>query len=286
LRYPTHTPYRNGEGGVKVGLEPIKENKWLELDDLFVSEIKQKEKLYKTCLEDVYKETKDSVESQYELLNLLKSHLRTYHPTHKPSFNKKLSPLIQASLLVQEDLVLMLPRGKEYFLGAASLCAPSNWSLKKKFNHSLLHLHKNVPTYASKIGTRVNTFFKKLPNEKIFQRFNWSIYENPVLFQPAKSKTEIKRSNQITENNAGKRLFIRVERQTIRRLPVNKSIIFTIRVHVNPLDSIKQDFDLLLDLRDAVKNLTKPMKKYKSIDQINGPLVRWLELKLQSSKIF
>ena len=33
-----------------------KENKWLELDDLFVSEIKQKEKLYKTCLEDVYKE--------------------------------------------------------------------------------------------------------------------------------------------------------------------------------------------------------------------------------------
>ena len=172
MRYPTHTPYRNGEGGVKVGLEPINENNWLELDDLFVSEIKQKEKLYKTCLEDVYKETKDSVESQYELLNLLKSHLRTYHPTHKPSFNKKLSPLIQASLLVQEDLVLMLPRGKEYFLGAASLCAPSNWSLKKKFNHSLLHLHKNVPTYASKIGTRVNTFFKKLPNEKFNPMLN------------------------------------------------------------------------------------------------------------------
>ena len=42
LRLPIHTPYKNGEGGVKVGLEPIKESDWLEIDDLFNSEIELK----------------------------------------------------------------------------------------------------------------------------------------------------------------------------------------------------------------------------------------------------
>ena len=283
MSFPVHTPYKNGEGGVKVGLEPIKESNWLEIDDLFNSEIKEKKRLYKSRLQEVYKETTESVEPQLELLELLKKYLRKHYPQHKVEPSKKLTPLKQASLMIQEDLILMIPRGEEYFLGAASLCAPSNWSLEKKFNNSLLQLHENVPLYASKIGSTVNTFFVNLPVEKIFQRFNWSIYETPTLFQPAKNKSDIKRSDKISIKNAGKRLFIRVERQTVRRLPISKSIIFTIRVHVNSLNSIKQNILLLKDLKKAVLNLDKSLKTYKSIDQINDPLIGWLDLKLKST---
>ena len=286
MKIPLHTPYKNGKGGVKVGLEPVDELKWIEIDELFSSEIAQKKNLYKTKHQDVYQETPDSFESQEEFLNLLREHLLEYYPEHliqnESKRNRDTSPLEIASLLVQEDLVLMLPQKEEYFLGAASLCAPSNWSLKEKFNKSLLMLHKDVPSYSSKIGSRVNNIFINLPEEKIFQRFNWSIYETPILFQPAESKSYIERSKQINQENAGDKLFIRVERQTIRRLPITQSIIFTIRVHVDPLNSIKKDISLLQDLKKAIVNLDVSMKEYKSINQINQPLIDWLSFQERS----
>ena len=264
MRLPIHTPYKNGEGGVKVGLEPIKESDWLEIDDLFNSEIELKKELYDSHFNDIHQEVKESFESQVELLDA------------------EALPLKSASLMVQEDLVLMLPRGEEYFLGAASLCAPSNWSLQEKFKSSLIGLHVHVPTYEKKIGSRVNSLFNNLPRERIFQRFNWSVYEDSKLFQPARSKSRIERSKTITEDNAGDRLFIRVERQTIRRLPETGAIVFTIRVHVNPLLSIKKDLSLLTDFNQALENLTADMKRYKSIDQIEMPLRGWLAKEIKN----
>ena len=208
MRLPIHTPYKNGEGGVKVGLEPIKEPDWLEIDDLFDSEIELKRELYDSHFNDIHQEVKGSFESQVELLDVLKTHLEQYHPNHKITSMSDSLPLKHASLMVQEDLVLMLPRGEEYFLGAASLCAPSNWSLEEKFKSSLLGLHIHVPAYEKEIGSRVNNLFNNLPMEKIFQRFNWSIYENSKLFQPATSKSQIERSKTITKDNADDRLFI------------------------------------------------------------------------------
>ena len=282
MRLPIHTPYKNGEGGVKVGLEPIKESDWLEIDDLFNSEIELKKELYDSHFNDIHQEVKESFESQVELLSVLKSHLEQYHPDHIITSVAESLPLKSASLLVQEDLVLMLPRGEEYFLGAASLCAPSNWSLQEKFKSSLIGLHIHVPTYEKKIGSRVNNLFNNLPMERIFQRFNWSVYEDSKLFQPARSKSRIERSKTITEDNAGDRLFIRVERQTIRRLPETGAIVFTIRVHVNPLLSIKKDLSLLTDFNQALENLTADMKKYKSIDQIEMPLRGWLAKEIKN----
>ena len=282
MRLPIHTPYKNGEGGVKVGLEPIKESDWLEIDDLFNSEIELKKELYDSHFNDIHQEVKESFESQVELLSVLKSHLEQYHPDLEITSVAESLPLKNASLMVQEDLVLMLPRGEEYFLGAASLCAPSNWSLQEKFKSSLIGLHVHVPTYEKKIGSRVNSLFNNLPRERIFQRFNWSVYEDSKLFQPARSKSRIERSKTITEDNAGDRLFIRVERQTIRRLPETGAIVFTIRVHVNPLLSIKKDLSLLTDFNQALENLTTDMKRYKSIDQIEMPLRGWLAKEIKN----
>ena len=282
MSLPKHTPYRNGDGGVKVGLEPIEEADWLEIDNLFDSEIALKKKLYESYYKEIHQELDLSLKSQQELLEMLKTHLNQYHPNHKITTTETSAPLKNASLMVQEDLVLMLPKEEKYFLGAASLCAPSNWSLKEKFNGSLLELHKDVPSYEREIGNRVNNLFNKLPNDRIFQRFNWSIYEEATLFQPAKSKSFVERSKTITNKNAGDRLFIRVERQTIRRLPETKAIAFTIRVHVDPLSSIKDDLSLVRDLKKALKNLSEGMKRYKSLGPIETPLVGWLDNRIKS----
>ena len=144
-----------------------------------------------------------------------------------------------------------------------------------------MEVHHEVPSYKAKIGSKVNKIFANLPSGRIFQRFNWSIFEDSKLFQPARSKSQIVRPRTITEDNAGDRLFVRVERQTIRRLPETKAIVFTIRVHVNPLLCLKKDLSLLTDLDQAIENLTTDMKIYKSIDQIEVPLRGWLEKKIK-----
>jgi len=281
LSLPKHTPYKNGEEVVKVGLEPIEEAEWLEIDNLFDSEIELKRKLYESHCKEIHQELDLSFKYQQELLEVLKTHLKQYHPSHKITAIETSSPLKSASMMVQEDLVLMIPDEEKYFLGAASLCAPSNWSLKEKFNDSLIDLHKYVPSYEKKIGNRVNNIFNKLPNDRIFQRFNWSIYEDASLFQPVKSKSLVERSKTITDKNAGDRLFIRVERQTIRRLPKTQAIAFTIRVHVDPLSSIEEDLLLIKGLKKTLKNLSQGMKKYKSVDQIEAPLISWLDKKIK-----
>lgn len=289
-----HTPFKGGSGGVKLGLEPIEEPCWLEVDTLFIKEIEKKRELFNSNKNKVFQAIDESQESQIELLRYIKNYLSEYYSDNFTFEENRiqieingetlqiqedpLKPLETSSFLVQEDLLLMLPdANNSYRLGAASLCAPSNWSLTEKFKKSLLGLHAGVPGYKEKISRRVNKIFSRLEEDRIFERFNWSIYDNPSLFQPKKSKSDVTRRSDLKVNDAGDKLFIRVERQTIRRLPISHAVIFTVRVHVYPLSSIKDDLNKLTDLRLAIENLPKRMKRYKALDQIEKPILGWLE---------
>ncbi len=138
-----------------------------------------------------------------------------------------------------------------------------------------MDLHNGVPGYKDNIGKRVDEIFNKLPTERILERYNWSIYDDPKLFQPVHSKPLV----EFKETKPYK-LFLRVERQTIRKLPKYETILFTIRVHVDPIESILDDKRSLKSLKMAIENLSGPMKKYKSIDQFEESLIDWLKDKI------
>ena len=287
---PKHTPYLGGQGGVKIGLSPISESAWLELDHKFEEEILLKKNLLKTNREDVLQISEGSLEEQEEILESILNYLQKFH-SDKYKFSKDSiyikstndlydlrqfkNPIELASLLVQEDLVLMSPKEDKFYLEAASLSAPSHWSLTEKFSKSLLDLHDGVPGYKEDIGKRVDEIFNKLPTERILERYNWSIYDDPKLFQPVHSKPFV----EFKETKPNK-LFLRVERQTIRKLPKYGTVLFTIRVHVDPIESILNDNHALKSLKMAVENLSGPMKEYKSINQFEKSLIDWLEDKI------
>jgi len=290
LPLPKHTPYLDGQGGVKIGLSPIPESTWLELDNKFEEEILLKKNLLNTNRDKVLQISKGSEEEQEEILESILNYLQKFH-SDKYKFSKDSiyikstndlydlrqfkNPIELASLLVQEDLVLMSPKEDKFYLEAASLSAPSHWSLTEKFSKSLLDLHDGVPSYKEDIGKRVDEIFNKLPTERILERYNWSIYDDPKLFQPVHSKPFV----EFKETKPNK-LFLRVERQTIRKLPKYETILFTIRVHVDPIESILSDSHALKSLKMAVENLSGPMKKYKSINQFEKSLIDWLEDKI------
>jgi|TARA_B110000438_G_scaffold251125_1_gene255373 hypothetical protein len=287
LVLPKYTPYLNGQGGVRIGLKPIEENSWLEIDDNFKNEIEIKKNLLLSNRNKVLQFSESSVPAQKELLELVINHLKKYYPD-KYDFDEKFihvkalnetfdltkedsTPIKIASMLVQEDLVLMMPKEDEFYLEAASLVAPSHWSLIEKFSKSLMNVHEGVPGYKEKIGSRVNQIFNKLPTDRILERLNWSIYDSPELFQPEDHKKHVK-----FKKKSIKDFYLRVERQTIRKLKQNGSIVFTIRVHVDPLVSISKNQNLLSSLEMAINKLPKDTKEYKALDQIEEEVLNWI----------
>ena len=289
MNFPIHQPYKDGKGGVDIGLKPIQKESWLEIDNLFSAEIAEKKQLLKNKRSDVLITPSSSFSIQKEVLTTILEHLQLFHANlfninnetveiikTKEIYNhqKFPNPLELASLLVQEDLIIMKQIEEDYHLESASLCAPTRWSLQDKFRESLSKIHKEVPGYEQKIGKRVDSIFSNLPDDKIFERFNWSIFDSPELFQPINSKTLVE-----IRDLRPQELFIRVERQTIRRLEQSKSVLFTVRVHVDPITAILDNKRSIEDLINAISNLDRDMKNYKVITPFEENLINWLKSK-------
>ena len=288
MALPKHTPYQNGKGGVRIGLKPINTKNWLEIDDNFKNENNLKKNLLSSRRHEVFQANDNSHSAQKELLKMVTEHLKKYH-SEKYSFkdqnifikatgesinllDSNTPPIETASLLVQEDLILMMPKKNKFYLEAAVLTSPSHWSLVEKFSKNLIDLHEGVPGYEEKIGSRVDEIFNKLPSDRILERLNWSIYDSPELFQPVGSKPEVTMKRKDIRD-----LHLRVERQTIRKIPEQGSIVFTVRVHVDPLLSISKEQALLDDLNLAIASLPQEMKEYKAIDQIEKEVTDWIQ---------
>ena len=82
------------------------------------------------------------------------------------------------------------------------------------------------------------------------------------------------------ENIEPEGLFLRVERQTLRRLKDSRSILFTVRVHVDPMTAILSDKHIMIDLIKAIQNLEEDMKEYKVIKPFEDKLIEWLKSKV------
>jgi hypothetical protein len=107
-------------------------------------------------------------------------------------------------------------------------------------------------------------------------RLNWSVGADPALFQPqGKWRTDVDAT--ITGQNAGQRLFLRVERQSFRRLPVTGAVLFGIRVHVYPMARAITGPATAAAFASAVRALPAEMARYKSLPMFREALLAWLD---------
>ena len=79
----------------------------------------------------------------------------------------------------------------------------------------------------------------------------------------ASGELPLKLEHQVVQKDPSK-LIVRVERQTLRKVPNSKAIVFTIRIHRWPLGLIKEDLALADDLQAALKALPDELRDYKT----------------------
>ena len=182
--------------------------------------------------------------------------------------------LVEASLLVADDLAVLQPvksqdGSEQLLLNAAVVCCPSRWMLSEKMGHNMLAIHEPVAKYADHVGAAVDTYFQRLTVEKPVWRSNWIIQDHPALFQPQiPSGPLVKTPDE---------LWIRMERQTLRRLPKTGGILFTIRGYQQPLpEYLSRSKQIAQDTRTLVERLPDDVAQYKSVLKYRPAIMNWI----------
>jgi hypothetical protein len=254
---PRHTPYDGSSKLFTIGLKPIEAADWIEIDEDYEAQLREKRRLYAAHEPLVFVAEPGTQEAQAEVLALLGAHLGAHFPERfradglpaaeppDPAVGdlRAMPPLKAASLLVQEDLILMRRGADGWRLAAGSLCFPSSWVLTEKFGKPLDTIHGPVPGFGP--GTRpaalIERMFDNLQGPPV-ERYNWSIQAGDALYHPL-SRVErddraVHRPTRFPGGDVAAHAFIRVERQTLRKLPACGDILFTIRIHLDPLRAL------------------------------------------------
>lgn len=141
-----------------------------------------------------------------------------------------------------EDMCLLARRPDEevYRLVGAAVAFPTDWHIADKLGHPLIALHTPIHGYAEQLGSPVDQFMSKLKPGRIYGRCNWFVSPTPALRWLAEGPPEQQFAH-VTPENAGETLFVRSERQTLRKLPETGAIVFTIGIYLAPLGRLSRE---------------------------------------------
>jgi dimethylamine monooxygenase subunit A len=225
-----------------------------------------------------------------ELLDLLLGHLVRVFPQHYRRHDGLVThhatgetlrladfagcPLELAGRLVQEDFCVMQGGRGGIRLTGAVLCFPSRWRLADKLGRPLLAIHEPVPGFAAQLGPPSERVLERLEVERPVWRVNWSLVDTPELFLPPEHR---RARPQVRAEDVGECLWLRVERQTFRRLPRSQAVVFTIRTYVEPLAEALETPDGAAALALRLREMPDAMARYKNILPIRSALLAWLE---------
>ena len=287
-----HLPYAPGPFRMAMGLTVIPEAMWIEIDSHYAAHLAQRKSLLDHRRADVLAALPDTEEARRALLASVAAHLSAGFPHwfHRDgeAIENLLTgerhvlrdpaddPLAVVGRLVQEDFCLLRQEPDGLRLIAAVLCFPSRWRLADKIGRLLGPIHAPVPHYEARLAQPVDRFLARLAPDRIAMRFNWSIHDDDALFQPTGHARD-DHVTAVTPDNAGEALFLRVERQTFRRLPdAAGTIAFGIRTHVTPLHIIAGIPGEAARLASAVAALPAETQRYKGLLPFRATLLAYL----------
>ncbi len=238
------------------GLSPVALADWLMVDEVFAEQMALRDLLIREQRSDVFQEKTKSHEVSQELLSCLKREIpgRNGYVADADNITRPDGvkvhldidqPLVTAGRLVQEDLLILEQVGNDtgYVLTAGLLCFPASWDLSQKIGRPLPAIHSPVASYNDDISNRVNRVFDGLRAGQPLMRANFLIYTDPSLHQPRREGEE-KPIDSIAPR------YVRVERQTLRRLPETRAVVFAIHTYIVTAKSLSPDeYDRLANIK-------------------------------------
>ncbi|KAL7628506.1 hypothetical protein AAE478_000021 [Parahypoxylon ruwenzoriense] len=154
---------------------------------------------------------------------------------------------------VEDDMFFLRETPDGHQCIAFVCCCPSGFDPATKLGKTLKEIHEPVPSY-EKIGLSMERYFSRLEVGKSAARVNWSVTTNPDLFNV--SGNHVNEGDQIEENIDVDidKARVRMELQTLTRMPKTRAILFSFKTYLYPVKEIKEE-GLGRDLADAIEGL-------------------------------
>lgn len=259
--------FLDGPWKLAMGLNALDPADWLWRDAAFVEETAARQALVATRPDEVLAMLPGALAAVRELVAMVHGFCG-----ERPA--AEVAGLASLADLAQEDFCIMQARPDgAYALTAALLCAPAHWHLHEKLGRPMAEIHAPVPGFAARLGGAADRFLTTLVAERPVWRANWSVVEVPVLFHPQPREPV----PDLTADNAGDKLWLRVERQTLRRLPQSRAVVFTIRTVVRRLGEVAAEPPVALAMAARIREMEPGMAAYKGMGMLREPLLAWLD---------
>ncbi len=190
-------------------------------------------------------------------------------------------PLDWLGRQVQEDLLIMSGVEAEGMpLIAGHLCFPSAWCLDDKMSKAFLGIHEDVPFFADTIGRSSSLLLARLKVGRPVWRVNWSIQATARLNLLPRFLPEVRQAaREMTAENIGERCFLRMEMQTLSRLPQTRAILFTVRTYQEAIGLVANTTSHARQLLNVLRTVPVETLVYKGMMPYLATLLTYLELR-------
>ena len=257
---------------MSLGLRPLDPARWLERGPAHAQTMAHKRRVLASMHDEVVAAIPDGLPGSVETLDLVLDWLRRYRPHEPVDPDHSVHPVDAAARLVADDVCVLYRDADQWRLGAASVCSPSRWRLSEKIGRTVAEIHEPVPEYAGWYSDTVDTRLDRLSTDRPLWRLNWTIVDDPALFQPhppayARAPEEVMLSD----------LTVRVERQTLRRLPATGGIVFTIRTDRAQLSDLATDPSRAADFARTLRTCPAELARYKGWSPMLPRVITLLE---------
>jgi dimethylamine monooxygenase subunit A len=270
----SYFPFDGSEYKPQMGLKPLELKNWIEVDSNYSHYVARKKELLQNHPETVFIFRDEADLIALELYDTVKEHLQNYFPNlvqfgDKPATGKE--AFFQLSHWTQEDWAILSPEAPVKLI-AGSVCFPSRWSLQEKMNQQSGFIHTPVPGF-SNIAKPAENFLERIPVDRAAWRLNWTIHDSDELFCPTPHPPQ----SGIDESNVLAKTFLRIERQTLRRLPNTKGVVFSIRTYIHRMQDVVAAPDQRVQVLNTLRSLDDATIRYKGMASFYESLTTSLE---------
>jgi hypothetical protein len=276
----------------------------VECDEDYWKEVTLKRELLDNDHNYYYQANGDTLTAQWETLNLIVSSLASVYPGHftlevnnshykwrnlllnetqeftfGDTHTLPLSPLDWAGRQVQEDLLIL---DEKLNLIAGQLCFPSGWCLDEKMNKQFMDIHGPLPRVTDQMIQSANKLLERIPAHKPLARNNWGFRVCDWLDLSSKHSNEYKSlllnaSRELKVEEVGESIYVRIEHQTLTRLPQSNTILFTIHTYNSKVAEEVTDSARAQTMNSFLKTVPKELLEYKQMTPIFDLLIKYLD---------
>ena len=297
---PRYRPYRWAAADFQLGLRPIRPADWMLIDTDYADALREKRVRMAGLPAFFYRTMPCSLAAQWELRERVVAHLTADYPQHfcragdmlrclgeGAQFDLRdpsIEPLLQMSRFLEEDFMLIQEIDGVQVITAASNAYSSSGRLVASVGRNVAWAHEPVPQLTAKLGPRIDRMIASIHPDSPCERFNWQLTPmSTKFFPPAAHAANAEAMRRICESlsrnpeRAEELLWIRVERQTLSRLPESRAVAFSLHTYSDPLSAVKGDVESVRAMLALMRTYSDARLQYSEMDIVRDSVIQWLE---------